>query len=143
MARRGDVVLSEYASGYIALPLRRRIWTSNLYGEWAKEGWLEELPLPHGVKVVKSRDQLRPNHAAHGEMMFSLDGKPQERSGRVVGAALCYPERSSCARLTITAIDSLLCRYQRGAFSVSSGKGRDIHYSPSWPLHTATTVWGR
>lgn len=87
---KGDVVLSEYASGYIALPYGD-VWTSNLYGEWAKEGWLEELPLPHGVKVVKSRDQLRPNHAAHGEMMFSLDGKPQERSGRIVGAALCYP----------------------------------------------------
>ena len=87
---KGTVTLSEYASGYIALPYGD-VWSSNLYGEWAKEGWLEELPVPHGVKVVKNRDGLRPNHAAHGEVMFSLDGKPQENAGRVVGAALCYP----------------------------------------------------
>lgn len=87
---KGVVDLTQYASGYIALPYGD-VWSSNLFGEWAKEGWLEELPLPHGLKVVKSRDALRPNHAAHGEMMFSLDGKPQEKSGRVIGAALCYP----------------------------------------------------
>jgi alpha-galactosidase len=87
---KGTVTLTEYASGYLALPYGD-VWSSNLYGEWAKEGWLEELPVPHGLKVVKNRDGLRPNHAAHGEMMLSLDGKPQERSGRVIGAALCYP----------------------------------------------------
>lgn len=87
---KGDVLLDQYASGSISIPYGN-VWSSNLWGEWGKEGWLEEAPIPHGIKEVKTRDHLRPNHSAHGEMIFSLDGKPQERSGRVIGAALCYP----------------------------------------------------
>lgn len=89
-AEKGTVTLSQYASATLGLPYGN-VWSSNLFGEWAKEGWLEEAPLPHGIKEVKTRDHLRPNHSNHGEMMFSLDGKPNERSGRVIGAALCYP----------------------------------------------------
>ena len=87
---KGEVTLSQYASGMLGIPYGN-VWSSNLFGEWAKEGWLEEAPLPHGIKEIKTRDHLRPNHANHGEMMFSLDGKPTERNGRVIGAALCYP----------------------------------------------------
>lgn len=33
---------------------------------------------------------MRNSHTAHAEVMFSLDGKPQENYGSVIGAALCY-----------------------------------------------------
>jgi alpha-galactosidase len=40
--------------------------------------------------VIKNKDGLRNSHTSHAEVMFSLDGKPAENTGRVIGAALCY-----------------------------------------------------
>lgn len=84
------VTLNRFMSGY--LPIRYgNVWMSSLYGSWANETQLTEEPLTHGVKMIKNKDGLRNSHTAHGEVMFSLDGKPQENHGRVIGAALCYP----------------------------------------------------
>lgn len=83
------VVLNQFASAY--LPIRRGdVWMSSLYGSWANEGKLVEEPLTPGMKVVKNKDGVRNSHTAHAEVMFSLDGRPQENSGNVIGAALCY-----------------------------------------------------
>jgi len=83
------VVLNQFASAY--LPIRRSdVWMSSLYGSWANEGKLVEEPLTPGMKVVKNKDGVRNSHTAHAEVMFSLDGRPQENSGNVIGAALCY-----------------------------------------------------
>ena len=38
----------------------------------------------------KNKDGVRNSHTSHAEVMFSLDGKPQENAGCVIGAALCY-----------------------------------------------------
>lgn len=83
------VVLNQFASAY--LPIRKGdVWLSHLYGAWANEGRLEEVPLEAGMKVIKNKDGVRNSHTAHAEVMFSLDGKPRENEGRVIGAALCY-----------------------------------------------------
>lgn len=83
------VLLNRFASAY--LPIRRgEVWLSSLYGSWANEGKLTEEPLVPGMKVIKNKDGVRNSHTAHAEVMFSLDGKPQENSGNVIGAALCY-----------------------------------------------------
>ena len=42
------------------------------------------------MKVIKNKDGVRNSHTSHAEVMFSLDGKPQENAGCVIGAALCY-----------------------------------------------------
>ena len=42
------------------------------------------------MKVIKNKDGVRNSHTAHAEVMLSLDGKPQENKGDVIGAALCY-----------------------------------------------------
>jgi alpha-galactosidase len=42
------------------------------------------------MMVIKNKDGSRNSHTDHAEVMFSLDGKPQENAGRVIGAALCY-----------------------------------------------------
>ena len=42
------------------------------------------------MKVIKNKDGVRNSHTAHAEVMFSLDGRPQENVGRTIGAALCY-----------------------------------------------------
>lgn len=83
------VVLNQFASAY--LPVRRgNVWLSSLYGSWANEGRLVQEPLEPGMKIIKNKDGVRNSHTAHAEVMFSLDGRPQENAGRVIGAALCY-----------------------------------------------------
>lgn len=83
------VVLHQFASAY--LPIRRgEVWLSHLYGSWANEGQLSQELLTPGMKMIKNKDGVRNSHTAHPEVMFSLDGKPQENTGAVIGAALCY-----------------------------------------------------
>ena len=83
------VTLSQFDSAY--LPIRRgNVWMSHLYGSWANETQLSEEELKPGTFVVENRDGTRNSHTSHGEVMFSLDGKAQENTGRVIGAAICY-----------------------------------------------------
>ena len=83
------VTLTQFAS--ICLPIRRgNVWLSSFYGSWGNEARLCEEPLTPGEKVIKNKDGVRNSHTAHGEVMFSLDGKARENSGDVIGAALCY-----------------------------------------------------
>ena len=83
------VQLHQFASAY--LPIRRgNVWLSHLSGAWANEGQLCQEALQPGMKVIKNTDGVRNSQSAHAEVMFSLDGKPQENTGRVIGAALCY-----------------------------------------------------
>ncbi len=83
------VTLTRFDSGF--LPVRcGEVWLSHLTGTWANEGRLVQEPLNAGVKLIKNKDGVRNSHTSHAEVMFSLDGKPQENTGRVIGAALCY-----------------------------------------------------
>lgn len=83
------VHLNQFSSGY--LPIRRcNVWVSHLYGSWSNEGQLVQEPLEPGMLVVKNKDSVRNSHTAHPEVVFSLDGKPSENTGHVIGAALCY-----------------------------------------------------
>ena len=83
------VTLTRFDSGY--LPIRvGDVWVSHLHGTWAAEGLLVQEPLEREMLVIKNKDGSRNSHTDHAEVMFSLDGKPQENVGRVIGAALCY-----------------------------------------------------
>ena len=85
----GTVRLNRFMSGY--LPVRYGdVWLSQLYGSWANEGKLSQTPLNHGVRMIKNKDGVRNSHTSHAEIMLSLDGKPQENTGRTIGAALEY-----------------------------------------------------
>ena len=83
------VVLTRFDSGYLPIRLGD-VWVSHLHGTWANEGLLVQEPLERGLRVIKNKDGSRNSHTDHAEVMFSLDGKPQENVGRVIGAALCY-----------------------------------------------------
>ncbi|MBQ3698981.1 MAG: alpha-galactosidase [Prevotella sp.] len=86
---KGTVTLTTFASAM--LPIRRGdVWLSHFYGSWANEARLVEEPLTPGQKVIVNKDGTRNSHTDHGEVMFSLDGKGQENTGAVIGAALCY-----------------------------------------------------
>lgn len=84
-----DVVLMQYASAY--LPVRSaQAWLSHQHGQWGNECCMTEEPLTPGMKVISNRDGGRNSQLDHPELMLSLDGKPTETSGRVIGAALCW-----------------------------------------------------
>ena len=86
---KGTVTLTQFAS--VSLPIRRGdVWLSHLYGSWANEGQLVCEPLTAGQKIIKNKDGVRNAHTDHAEVMFSLDGRAQELTGDVIGAALCY-----------------------------------------------------
>ncbi len=86
---RGTVTLTQYASA--VLPIRRgHVWQSSLYGTWADEAQVHEEELIAGESVIRNNDGTRNAHTSHAEVMFSLDGRPQELTGTTIGAALVY-----------------------------------------------------
>lgn len=81
--------LDRFESG--AVPFRGTdAWMTSLYGTWANEGRVNNEPLTPGMKVIQNKDGVRNSHTSHAEVMLSLDGRPSETSGRVIGAALVY-----------------------------------------------------
>ena len=88
-AEKKPVLLRRFDSAYI--PIRvGDVWVSHLYGTWANEARLVQEPLERGTLKIENKDGIRNSHTSHAEVMFSLDGKPAENEGRVLGAALCY-----------------------------------------------------
>lgn len=84
-----DVCLTRFASGY--LPIRKGdVWLTHFHGGWGNELRMFEEPLTAGVKDIRNRDGVRNSATDHSELMLSLDGKPRENTGRVIGAALCW-----------------------------------------------------
>ncbi len=72
------------------LPIRRDAWIASFSGAWGNETRLTTELLTPGVKIIKNKDGVRNSQTAHAEVMFGLDGCPQENTGAVIGAALCY-----------------------------------------------------
>ncbi len=86
---KGTVTLTTFASAL--LPIRRGdVWMSHLSGSWANEANVNHEKLAPGEFVIRNTDGTRPSHTDHAEVMFSLDGKGQENTGAVIGAALVY-----------------------------------------------------
>jgi alpha-galactosidase len=83
------VRLTRFDSG--TLPIRYgNVWITHLTGSANNETRLVQEPLDPGMMVIRNKDGVRNSHTDHAEVMFSLDGKPQEHTGQVIGAALCY-----------------------------------------------------
>ena len=83
------VLMTRFDSG--SLPIRYgNVWTSRLHGANNNEAMLVQEPLNRGMISVKNNHGIQSSHSEHPEIMFSLDGKPRENEGRVIGAALCY-----------------------------------------------------
>jgi len=84
-----NIQLEQYASGVIAIR-QEGAWLTHFHGDWGQEAQMTEEPLTAGLKTIVNHDGVRTAMGDRAEVMISLDGKPQENSGRVIGAALCW-----------------------------------------------------
>lgn len=83
------VRLEQYASGVMTVR-QEGAWLTHFHGAWGQEAGMTEEPLTAGLKTIVNHDGVRTAMDDRAEVMISLDGKPQENSGRVIGAALCW-----------------------------------------------------
>ena len=82
------VTLKRYDSGHLVLR-QGDVWITHMHGNWAAETEPTSEPLTGGVKIIRNTDGTRNAHLDAPEVMVSLDGRPQELTGRTIGAALC------------------------------------------------------
>ena len=86
---KGSVTLREFASGF--LPIRcGDVYLSYLTGARQAECSVQTEKVLRGIRVIDGTDGVRTTHLTHAEVMFSLDGEPQENTGATIGAALMY-----------------------------------------------------
>ena len=91
------IVLQKYASGF--MPFRQGdAWVTHQQGSWGAESQITEEPLKAGVFEVHDMNGAKNAVINRPNIMVSLDGKPRENEGRVVGAVLCW---SGNFRMTI------------------------------------------
>ncbi|MCR5158353.1 MAG: alpha-galactosidase [Prevotella sp.] len=83
------VTLKRFDSGHLTLR-QGDVWVTHLHGNWAAEADITQEPLTLGMKTVRNSDGTRNSHLDAPELMLSLDGRPQELTGRTIGLALCW-----------------------------------------------------
>ena len=83
------VTLKRFDSGHLTLR-QGDVWLTHLHGNWGAETEPTMEPLTQGVKTIRNTDGARNSHLDAPELMLSLDGRPQELSGRTIGLALCW-----------------------------------------------------
>ena len=88
-AEKKAITLKRYDSGHLVLR-QGEVWITHMHGNWAAETEPTSEPLTGGMKTIRNTDGTRNAHLDAPEVMVSLDGRPQENSGRVIGAALCW-----------------------------------------------------
>ena len=81
--------LQRFDSGHLAFP-QGNAWMMHFHGDWSAEFYPTTEPITQGVKTIRNSDGDRNSHLDAPEIMISLDGKPQENAGKVIGAALCW-----------------------------------------------------
>ena len=83
------ITLKRFESGHLTLR-QGDVWISHLHGNWAAETEPTTEPLTQGLKTIRNTDGARNSHMDAPELMISLDGEPQENTGRVIAAILCW-----------------------------------------------------
>ena len=83
------IILKRFDSGHLVLR-QGDVWVTHLHGNWAAEADITMEPLRLGMKTIRNSDGARNSHLDAPELMLSLDGKPQEQTGRTIGLALCW-----------------------------------------------------
>ena len=83
------IILKRFDSGQLTLR-QGDVWVTHLHGNWGAEAEPTMEPLKKGIKTIRNSDGARNSHLDAPELMLSLDGRPQEQTGRTIGLALCW-----------------------------------------------------
>ncbi len=83
------ITLKRYDSGHLVLR-QGDVWLTHLHGNWGAEADITQEPLTLGMKTIRNSDGARNSHLDAPELMLSLDGKPNEQTGRTIGLVLCW-----------------------------------------------------
>ena len=83
------IILKRFDSGHLTLR-QSDLWMTHLHGNWAAEAGPTMEPVTQGMKTICNTDGTRNSHLDAPELMLSLDGHPQEQTGRTIGLALCW-----------------------------------------------------
>lgn len=83
------VTLYRFASAF--LPVRRGDnWLTHFHGPWGAEAYLYEEPLTDGMRIIKDKDGVCNTHSSCPSFMITLDGRPDEQTGGVIGGTLAW-----------------------------------------------------
>ena len=63
-------------------------WLTHFHGAWGANSTMDEEKLTNGQKVIANKDGLANTETDNPSFMLSLDGKPQEETGKVFGGVL-------------------------------------------------------
>ena len=93
----GPVTLERMASTALVLPAKN-VYLTHFFGDWAKEmlSPISELITP-GTKVLDSKIGVRAEQFRNPSFVLSLDGPPQENSGRTLAGSLEWSGSFQCA----------------------------------------------
>lgn len=83
------VTLYRFASVY--LPMHRGDnWLTHFHGHWGAENMMEEEKLTNGQKVISNKDGAVNTETDNPSFMLSVNGKPQEEQGHILGGTLAW-----------------------------------------------------
>lgn len=83
------VTLYRFASAFFPVH-RGDNWMTHFHGFWGAESTMEEEKLTNGQKVISNKDGLVNSESDNPSFLLSLDGRPQEEYGRVLGGTLAW-----------------------------------------------------
>lgn len=83
------VTLHRFASAFFPVH-RGDNWMTHFHGFWGAESTMEEEKLTNGQKVISNKDGLVNSESDNPSFLLSLDGRPQEEYGRVLGGTLAW-----------------------------------------------------
>ncbi len=92
----GAVTLERMASTSLLLP-PHNLYLRHFSGDWAKEMNPTTELLTPGTKVLDSKTGVRAHQFGNPNFILSLDGEPQENSGRVLAGSLAWSGSFQCA----------------------------------------------
>lgn len=86
---RKAITLYRFASAF--LPVHRGDnWMTHFHGFWGAEHTMDEEKLTNGQKVISNKDGLANTETDNPSFMLTMDGKPQEEHGNVLGGTLAW-----------------------------------------------------
>lgn len=83
------ITLYKFASAFFPIH-RGDNWMTHFHGFWGAESTMDEEKLTNGQKVISNKDGLVNTESDNPSFMLTMDGKPQEEHGRVLGATLAW-----------------------------------------------------